>query len=89
MKLYNLMEGEVISNIDVVFANMKDICKCDICKMDIAAIALNHLKPKYVVTDEGYVYAKAGNMSYQFNSDIIAEITKAIDIVSKNPRHNK
>ena len=28
----------------------KDICKCEHCRLDMMAIALNKLPPKYIVT---------------------------------------
>lgn len=89
MNLHNLMEDEVLNAIVKISKDLDNICKCEICKMDIAAIALNRLKPNYVVTDQGYLYAKANNMNQQFNTDVIAAITNAIEIVGKNPRHEK
>ncbi len=47
----------------------------------------NNLKPNYVVTDKGEVYTKINNMNYQFNTDIVAEITKAIQMVRDKPQH--
>lgn len=89
MKLYNLMEDEVSQVIDKVLKEIDSICKCDVCILDIAAISLNNLKPNYVVTEQGYVFAKANNLNQQFNTDVVATVTKAIDIVGKNPRHKK
>lgn len=89
MKLHNLTEDEVLNALIKVLVGIDNICECEICKMDIAAISLNNLKPNYVVTDQGYVYAKANNLNQQFNTDIIAAVTKAIDIVKNNPRHDR
>lgn len=88
MELYNLMEDEVLNAIDKILSKMDSICKCEKCRLDIGAIALNGLSPKYVVTEKGYLYAKANNMSPQFNTDVTTAVTKAIEIVSKNPRHD-
>jgi competence protein ComFB len=87
MKLHNLMEDEVLNVIEKLGDDIPDICYCDKCKLDMAAIALNNLKPKYVVTHIGYVYAKANNFNSQFNTDILTTVTKAIEIVGKNPQH--
>lgn len=86
--LVNLMEKEVYYVVDKVLNDMDDVCKCEKCKMDIAAIALNNLKPDYVVSEKGEVYKKVNNMNYQFSSDVVAAVTRAIDIVSKNPKHD-
>jgi len=78
---------------DIVFLMMEEIikdkkvCKCNRCRMDIAAIALSNLPPKYVVTREGEVYAKTDLLSRQFRTDVIIQLINAIDIVSSNPHH--
>lgn len=74
--------------IDKVLAQMDDVCKCEKCKLDIAAIVLNELKPNYVVTEKGRVFTKINNMNYQFNTDVILAVTNAIEIVKKNPKHD-
>ena len=81
MKLHNLMEDEVIRIIDEFLKDREDICTCDKCKLDIAAIALNNLKPKYVVTEKGSLFAKVDILDYQFDVDLIKEVTKAAKIV--------
>lgn len=88
MELYNLMESEVLNVIDSIQDQVGNSCKCEKCRLDIAAIALNSLSPKYVVTEKGYVFTKINNMNYQFNSDIVTAVTKAIEIVAKNPKHD-
>jgi competence protein ComFB len=86
--LINLMEKEVIHTVDKVLNQMDGLCKCEKCKMDIAAIALNNLKPNYVVSQKGEVYSKINNMNYQFNTDVVAAITNAIEMVKNNPKHD-
>ncbi|CCQ95987.1 Late competence development protein ComFB [[Clostridium] ultunense Esp] len=87
MELRNLMEDEVIYAINRLLKDKKDICTCDKCKLDIAAIVLNNLKPKYVVTDKGELYGKVDTLDYQFDADLIKEIVKAVNIVGAEPRH--
>jgi competence protein ComFB len=86
--LVNLMEKEVPYVVNKVLNEMDDVCKCDKCKLDIIAIALNNLKSHYVVSEKGEVFSKINNMSYQFNSDVVVAVTKAIEIVKKNPKHD-
>jgi competence protein ComFB len=49
---------------EVVFLVMKDIvkdinvCTCEKCSLDIAAIALNDLPPKYIVSEKGELYSR-------------------------------
>lgn len=64
-------------------------CACEKCTLDILAISLNSLKPKYVVTKRGELYSKLAMLRHQFDVDIIAAITKAAVIVARDPRHNE
>ncbi len=70
-----------------VLDKYSDICKCEKCIDDIKAITLNSLKPLYVVTEEGNIFAKTNELSIQFKADVLGALTKAIEIVSKNPKH--
>mgnify|MGYP000880168464 CR=1 FL=1 len=87
MQLHNLLEDEVIRITHKLLRDREDICTCDKCKLDIAAIALNNLKPKYVVTEKGSLFGKVDTLNYQFDVDLIKEITKAIKIVGNEPQH--
>jgi competence protein ComFB len=87
VELYNLLESDVINTINNHIQEIGVECSCEKCKMDIAAIALNNLKPQYVVTEEGNVYGRAMNMNSQFNTNILLEVTKAMAVVGKNPHH--
>ena len=64
-----------------------DICHCDNCRLDVTAIMLNHLKPKYVVTDKGALWAQMDDFDPQHKIDFMTEMTQAVKIVKKGPRH--
>lgn len=85
-QLKNYMEEIVFNMMKEVLENI-NVCTCDKCILDIAAIALNGLPPKYVVTEKGELYSKVNILQQQFEVDVIAAITKAADIVKKHPRH--
>ena len=87
MELHNYMEDAVDKLLDKIIDRHENVCKCDKCKLDIKAIALNNLKPCYTVTEKGKLYTKVKEMEPQYEVDIIREITKAIKIVSTEPRH--
>ena len=87
VEIKNYMEYCVKDMLSQVLKTM-DICKCERCKMDILAHALNHLPPKYVVTRTGTIYAKLASMYNQFDSDVIVAITNAAKVVGKSPRHD-
>ncbi|OEF96364.1 hypothetical protein BHF68_08440 [Desulfuribacillus alkaliarsenatis] len=87
MQLYNVMERVVKEALDDVMKINDSFCKCQECQVDIMAIALNQLPPKYVGTRKGEVYSKLNTLSNQFNSDAYREITKAIEVVKNKPHH--
>ncbi len=85
--LKNCMEEFVSKKTDEVLNIMK-ICKCEKCRLDIIALALNDLPSKYVVTEIGGLYAKSRELELQFVVDVETAIVKAAMIVNKNPRHD-
>ena len=90
IQMTNYMEVCVENAIDEILKNYEgddDICTCPRCRADIMAIALNNLPTKYVVTPKGEKFAKLISLQTQFDVDIVAEITKAIEIVKNNKRH--
>lgn len=85
--LRNYMENAVDLTLRDIMRSGDLPCNCEKCVNDIKAIALNNLKPMYVVTDEGLIYNKIKELNIQFRADIIGELTNAIRIVGGNPRH--
>ena len=64
-----------------------DVCQCDICRLDVMAIMLNNLPPKYVVTDTGALYAQLTDFDPQNKLDYMVSMTQAVQIVKGSPRH--
>ena len=87
MELVNYTEQVVLETLDSVLAKYPDCCKCDTCRRDIAILALNHLPPRYTSSQKGHLYEKVNAMSQHHVIEVIEEIAKAIEVVSKNPRH--
>lgn len=85
-KIKNYMEEIVLSLIDEVLEDI-NVCKCDKCICDIAAIALNDLPARYIVSQKGELYSKIDSLKQQFEVDVISAITKAAVLVKRNPRH--
>ncbi len=86
-EIKNYMEKMVKKNLESQLETRNDICKCDRCKLDVMAYSLNHLPPKYVVTDKGSIYTRLQELEVQMNADITREFFKAIEIVNINKRH--
>lgn len=87
MRVYNYMEDVVKDLLDTLLADKENICKCEKCRLDMSARALNRLPPKYVVSDKGRIFTKLQEVEIQFRADVIRELTKAISHVTKNPQH--
>ena len=47
-QIVNCMEKAVFDHLDNIINENKTICKCEKCRMDVAVLALNTLKPHYV-----------------------------------------
>jgi competence protein ComFB len=63
------------------------ICKCQDCILDMAAYALNNVRPVYRASLLGKLYSDAiGGTEYE--EEITAAVEAAIEKVSKNPMHD-
>lgn len=82
--LVNIMEYLVIDKLDEAYEKFNNCCKCDKCRQDAAALALNRLKPKYIVVEESQLpYQIAKNNS----PEVAASIVQAILKVKAHPQH--
>ena len=86
LSLKNHMEEVVFNRLDGLLGDM-GVCKCEKCKLDVSAIALNELPPKYVVTEKGVLFSKIAELEQQFDVGVTAAIIKAAQLVAKFPRH--
>lgn len=82
----NVMEEMVIEQIDK-YIDKLGICKCQTCRNDLATLALNHLKPKYVNSEKGRLISVTDKMSYDNILEIVGVIAECAESVKMNPRH--
>lgn len=87
MEVKNVVETMVWDNLDRVLDQKEGACKCERCRADIAAYALNKLKPRYVVTAEGQVFVKAEFLALQIQLDVITALAEAVNRIYEHPRH--
>lgn len=88
MLIKNFMEDLVWQAMAEILAIYPQFCHCDRCRHDMAALALNELPPKYIVTRKGETYTRLRLMETQFNTDIITAISRAIEVVGTKPNHS-
>jgi len=62
------------------------ICKCQDCILDIAALALNNVKPLYRVSLIGTLYAHSLDDS-EYAGEIQKAVDRAIEKITANPSH--
>lgn len=87
--LHNTMEDLVISYLEEILDSKKGICKCDFCKTDMAAYALNRVRPMYVVSSRGVVHTENFKRKrIQEEIDVYALVAEAVDVVSNMKRHD-
>jgi len=83
--LYNVTEKLVLNKLDATLKKM-NCCRCDRCKEGIVAIALNSLRPMYMVATKDEIKQKIHKLQ-DMGSEVTTEVIKAVLIVRKNPRH--
>lgn len=84
--LINLSEKLAKDMVDEVMQRM-NVCSCAMCKNDILALALNSLTHNYVTTDAGKQYMLLEVYRKQYETDVIAALTKACVRVKASPKH--
>ena len=85
--LYNFTEELVAKELEKALKEREDVCKCLQCRNDMASYALNQLKPKYITSRKGDVFARLGEMETQMRADVLIIVEQGIQKVKDNPRH--
>ncbi|MBU3111497.1 late competence development ComFB family protein [Clostridium lacusfryxellense] len=86
--LKNFSETEVSNRLNMMLNDYDNICKCEKCKLDIKALALNSLSAKYTVSEQGELYTiLLSEINKQEAVDVTSALVRAIEIVSANPKH--
>ena len=65
-----------------------EVCRCEECVIDMAAIALNSVKPLYYFSLLGTQYAAQAMNEQTYADSVQQAVAQAIVKVSKNPAHD-
>lgn len=84
--LVNIAEILARDKLALVMERMK-VCSCRTCVNDVLALALNSLPTKYVTNDSGKRDSQLDIYKKQYETDILAALTKACVRVKAAPRH--
>jgi len=87
-QLKNEAEQHVYHELEAQLANAGDICRCNDCVMDMAAMALNNVKPLYHYSILGNLYAAQANTNQAYADSVQQQVALAIAKVSSNPSHD-
>ncbi|MDR2467692.1 MAG: late competence development ComFB family protein [Spirochaetaceae bacterium] len=66
----------------------KKICLCNDCILDIAAMALNSLQPRYRCSLLGSIYQSDGLSDPEYSASLKHAVKVAIERVGSNPGHD-
>jgi len=66
----------------------RPICRCEDCVIDMAAVALNTVKPLYRVSLLGTQYASHAMEESDYAGSVRRAVGEAIEKVRKNPSHD-
>jgi len=87
--LKNEAEILVIRELEIQLASgHEDLCRCNECVVDIAAIALNTVKPVYRFSLLGSLYASQAMTEQAYADSVKQAVEQAILKVKKNPAHD-
>lgn len=84
--LINENEEQVFKAIDNIMAKEKDICTCQDCMLDVAALALNNLMPSYRVFLMRTVHRDSELVNSHLRK-VEEAVCQAIAVVRKKPNH--
>jgi competence protein ComFB len=85
--LVNEAERLVLAELETQLAAEKDVCTCQDCVLDMAAWALNNVKPAYRVSLLGSVFARTAGQADR-SGDIHRAVQEAVRRVKANPSHD-
>ncbi len=86
-KLRNIIEDIALNYLNSALTLRYDICTCSICKNDMLAFVLSQVPAHYVTTEQGALHTIIQQHRVEYQAEIARAILKAIDTVSKTPRH--
>jgi competence protein ComFB len=87
--LKNEAENLVIQELDRQLETYtEEVCRCSECVVDMAAIALNSVRPLYRVSLLGTLYAATAMDQKAYGTSVREAVFRAIEKVRKNPGHD-
>ena len=87
--LVNEAEALVLRELEIQLADhSEEICRCNECVVDMAAVALNTVKPLYRFSLLGTLYTSQAMSEQTYAESVKEAVTAAIAKVKDNPSHD-
>jgi competence protein ComFB len=86
--LKNEAEVLVIREMEHQLSKQPDMCLCNECIVDIAAVALNAVKPLYRFSLLGTLYASQAMTEQSYSDSVKNAVAESIEKVKNNPAHD-
>lgn len=88
MPLKNYTEVVASEELERLLEADPEFCRCDRCRNDVLAIALNSLRGRYVASEEGDIRAAVATQAdRQLRADVIRALLSAKETVREHPHH--
>ncbi|MDR0540355.1 MAG: late competence development ComFB family protein [Spirochaetaceae bacterium] len=86
--LRNESEGHVLAELERQINAIKgEICRCNDCIVDMAAMALNNVRPLYRCSILGTLYAQEAMNDKVYAENVRDAVWEALIKIKKNPSH--
>ncbi|MBF0544871.1 MAG: late competence development ComFB family protein [Candidatus Riflebacteria bacterium] len=87
-RLENMWVKLILEEIEMLLKK-KEACDCEDCILDLAALALNKLSPKYWVSGAFNAFTSPSEFAAnpQNRKDAKQAVAQALSLVKKNPHH--
>lgn len=87
-KLINQWEPIVYELLQEYMKGDEVECRCERCQVDIMALVLNKMPPRYTVSLRGEILTSIESCSAAKKAQILIEIINAAKVVGASPSHN-
>lgn len=85
--LKNVIEDIARDFLNTTLTLRYDICTCNQCRNEMLAYVLSRVPARYATTEQGVLYTIIEQTKVEHEVEITKAILSAIELISKNPRH--
>lgn len=78
---------EVVEDRLMEYMNRFDVCTCERCVLDVKALTLSNLSPKFIVVEKNTSRPLLSFYKSKYSAELMTELTKACLAVLDHPRH--